>query len=359
MTSSTLGRLHPALHHSSPRSAIRWEAPFGRRPFHAAAARTMSTSQGSAPQGATAPAGQADWSASQYLKFHAQRTRPVHDLVAQLPSPPIPASGARVVDLGCGPGNSTAVLRARFPDARISGLDSSPDMVARARAQPSMRDGPAAVDFHQADLLSWSPDQLPVGGGGGGGGDRHQPVHLFFSNAVLHWLRRHDRVPTIVRLVRTQAPGGVFAFQCPDNWAEPSHAAMREVALRPGRPWSAAFAAHPPSRPGEGESGDPERPDMDAIESPEDMYNALIPHCASVDVWKTTYQHVLPGPREIVEWVKGTGLMPFLNRIPEQGGAREAFLSAYKERLAELYPPLADGQVTLRYPRLFVIAVRK
>ncbi|KAL8377390.1 hypothetical protein RB595_008189 [Gaeumannomyces hyphopodioides] len=314
----------------------------------------MSTNQGDAPQDATASAKQGDWSASQYLKFHAQRTRPVHDLVAQLPSPPIPSSGARIVDLGCGPGNSTAVLRARFPDARISGIDSSPDMVARARGQPSMRDGPAAVDFHQADLLAWSPDQLP-----GRGDDGGRPVDLFFSNAVLHWLRRPDRVPTIVRLVRTQAPGGVFAFQVPDNWGEPSHAAMREVALRPGQPWSAAFAGHPPTRPGSGESADPERPDLDAVESPEEIYNALIPHCASVDIWKTVYQHVLPGPRDIVEWVKGTGLMPYLNRIPEQGGARDAFLRAYEERLAELYPPLADGQVILRYPRLFVVAVRK
>lgn len=314
----------------------------------------MSTDQGGGAAAKPAPAKEGDWSAAQYLKFHSQRTRPVHDLVAQLPaSSTLTSPGARIVDLGCGPGNSTAVLRARFPDARISGVDSSPNMVARARAQPSTRD----VDFHQADLLTWSP---PPDSGGHGQG-RPVAVDLFFGNAVLHWLRRRDRIPTIVRLLRTQAPGGIFAFQAPDNANEPSHAAMREVALRPGQPWSAAFAAHPPRR-GFGETpedGDPERPDLDPIESPEEVYNALIPHCASVDVWKTIYQHVLPGPRDIVEWVRGTGLMPYLNLIPEEGGARDAFLRAYEERLAELYPPLADGQVLLRYPRLFVVAVRK
>ncbi|KLU85654.1 trans-aconitate 2-methyltransferase [Magnaporthiopsis poae ATCC 64411] len=147
----------------------------------------------------------------------------------------------------------------------------------------------------------------------------------------------------------------------------PFHVSARTMSTDQGKPapakegdWSAAqYLKFHSQRTRPDGDGDPERPDLDPIESPEEVYNALIPHCASVDVWKTIYQHVLPGPRDIVEWVRGTGLMPYLNMIPEEGGARDAFLRAYEERLAELYPPLADGQVVLRYPRLFVVAVRK
>lgn len=276
-----------------------------------------------------------DWSATQYLKFGDQRTRPVRDLVAQLPHSP-----KRIIDIGCGPGNSTAVLAARYPDAAITGVDASPDMIRQARAAglPS-----ATVDFVQADLRTLTLPQQP-------GTATRQPVDLLFSNAVFHWLRADERIPTVLRLLQTLLPpGGTLAFQVPDNYDEPSHKAMRETAFLDG-PWTPYFQSLPAAQ----------RPDLDPIETPDTWYNALAPHCATIDVWHTFYQHVLPGPGAIVEWVKGTGLMPFLNALPDNDdGVREAYLKAYEHRLGEVYPPLADGKVLLKYPRLFVVATRR
>ncbi len=284
-----------------------------RSPFSS----TPDMQQGSAPSSATK-----DWSAKQYLKFGNERTRPVYDLVSQIPL----AAPSRITDLGCGPGNSTSVLAARFPDARIAGMDSSPDMLSRARATLP------GVDFHLGDLHTYQPAT---------GAD------LLFSNAVYHWLRRDTRIPTILRLLATQAPGGVFAFQVPDNYDEPSHKAMREAAAADG-PWREYFDKLGPEH----------RPDLDPIESPAEWYDALIPHCEKVDIWHTHYQHIMAGHQDIVEWVKGTGLQPFVNALPE-GAVREGYLDAYKSRLEEVYPRLADGKVMLRYPRLFVVATRK
>ncbi|KAJ0108193.1 hypothetical protein J7T55_000158 [Diaporthe amygdali] len=263
-----------------------------------------------------------DWSANQYLKFGNERTRAVRELVAQIPL----SAPSRILDVGCGPGNSTAVLAARFPDANISGMDSSPDMLDKARkAMPG-------VDFVQGDLKTYEPEA---------------GVDLLFANAVFHWLRLEDRIPTILRLLETQKSGGVFAFQMPDNYEEPTHRAMRETALLDG-PWSKYFQALPAEQ----------RPDFDPVETPVDYYNALIPLCEKVDIWHTLYQHPLDSPRSIVEWVKGSGLQPFLNALPDQE-VREQYLKAYEERIAELHPRLVDGKVLLRYPRIFVVATRK
>ncbi|PSR78358.1 trans-aconitate 2-methyltransferase [Coniella lustricola] len=281
-----------------------------------------------------------DWSASQYLKFGSQRTRPVRDLVANilLAQPP-----KQIVDLGCGPGNSTAVLAARWPDAHISGMDSSPDMLAKARANVP------GVEFVQADLHTYSP-RVPAtstsrGDGDGDGSSRNGP-DLLFSNAVFHWLRRPERIPTVLRLLASQPSGGVFALQVPDNYNEPSHKAMRETAQREGEPWSEYFRVLPQEK----------RPELDPVETPAEWYDGLISLCETVDVWHVAYQHVMEGPEAIVEWVRSTGLMPFLNVLP---AVRGAFLRAYEKRLAEVYPRLKDGKVLLRYPRLFVVATRK
>lgn len=268
------------------------------------------------------PTATSDWSANQYLKFGNERTRAVRDLVSNIPL----HSPKRIIDLGCGPGNSTAVLASRWPHAQISGMDSSPDMLSKARANLP------GITFVQGDLRTYEPEP---------GAD------LLFSNAVFHWLRSEQRVPTILRLLKSQKAGGVLAFQVPDNYQEPSHKAMREVALLDG-PWREYFQALPADK----------RPDLDPIESPADWYNALIPFCQKVDVWHVLYQHVMEAPSSIVEWVKGTGLMPFLNPLPTQE-VKDAFLKAYEQRLSEVYPSLADGKVMLRYPRLFVVAKRK
>ncbi|EAU36025.1 trans-aconitate 2-methyltransferase [Aspergillus terreus NIH2624] len=255
-----------------------------------------------------------DWSASQYLKFADERTLPARELLARVPL----EAPKTIVDLGCGPGNSTAVLAARYPGAHIVGLDSSPDMIQKAKSTLP------EIDFRVADLRSYTPSS---------------PTDLFFSNAVLQWLRRDERIEVVKRLLRTQSPGGVFAFQVPDNLMEPSHVLMRDVAAR--GPWAETLThVH-----------------RDGIQSPQEIYDELIPLCATVSIFHTHYYHSLENHEAIVEWLKGTGLRPYVD--PLGPAEKKAFIAEYLKRLEGAYPRSVDGRVLLRFPRLFVVAVRK
>jgi trans-aconitate 2-methyltransferase len=229
-------------------------------------------------------------------------------------------------------------------------MDSSPDMLSKARK--SLPD----VEFVQGDLATYKP-----------GGD----ADLLFSNAVFHWLRSDTRIPTLTTLFHSLKPGGVIAIQVPANYHESSHVLMRDTALMPDREWSASFAGastisyQVPTTPSNSDVDchiglltDSTRPDLDPIEPSSSWYNALSPHASSVNIWTTRYEHVLADAGAIVEWVKGTGLQPYLNRIAD-AGAREAYLTEYERRIGEAYPTLQDGRVMLGYPRLFVVAVRK
>lgn len=259
-----------------------------------------------------------DWSATQYLKFSGERTRPSWDLVAQVPL----KSPRSVVDLGCGPGNSTAVLVERFPDAIIKGIDSSPDMVAKAQvALPG-------INFILDDLSTYMPP-------------REEPVDLLFSNAVFQWIPYSERIPIIKRLIRSQPPGGVFALQVPDNHMEKSHIAMRLVAEN-GGPWTETLQQLQPS--------------LGPFQTPQEIYDELKPICSSINLWHTYYQHVLDSHEAVVEWVKGTGLRPFID--PLNAEQKAGFLDAYLEKIRQLYPVSIDGKVLLRYPRLFMVAIR-
>jgi len=253
------------------------------------------------------------WSAAQYTLFEDERTRPVRDLVAA-----IPGEAARAIDLGCGPGNSTEVLKARFPAAAISGLDSSPDMIAAARKRLP------EIEFAVADIAEWSAAR---------------PFDVILSNATLHWLPDHARL--LPRLVSALSEGGSLAVQMPDNLEEPSHRLMRQIAAEPAFREVLAGA--------EGERTE--------VGSPSWYYGILKPVCRRVDIWRTTYHHVLKnGAAGIVEWFKGSGLRPYLARLDET--RREAFLARYQAEVAENYPALADGSVLLPFPRLFLVATR-
>jgi trans-aconitate 2-methyltransferase len=254
------------------------------------------------------------WSARQCTSFEAERTRPVRDLVAAIPTGEV----GRAVDLGCGPGNSTEVLADRFPGAEVSGLDSSPDMIAAARKRlPGTR-------FDLADIPAW---------------DDPGPFDVILANAVLQWVPDHEAL--MPRLIGKLAEGGSLAVQMPDNLDEPAHRLMREVAGT--GPWSAKLTNATASRA-------PRLP-------PEWYYAVLRPHAVRVDVWRTTYHHVLTGGTDaVVEWFKGSGLRPFL--APLDPIETAGFLSAYRAALADGYPPLPDGSVLLPFPRLFFVATR-
>lgn len=253
------------------------------------------------------------WSAGQYTRFEDDRTRPVRDLVAAIPG------GCRVgVDLGCGPGNSTEVLAARFPGAAIHGVDSSADMLDAARRRlPGLR-------FDHARIEDW---------------DEPGPFDVILANAVMHWVP--DHAAALPRLVARLAPGGSLAVQMPDNLEEPVQVAMREVAAE--GPWAAALSEAAGART--------------TLADARWYHDVLKPHAARVDVWRTTYHHVLPGGVDaVVEWFKGSGLTPFLKLL--DAAQRAAYLAAYRARIEPLFPPTSDGSVLLPFPRLFMVATR-
>jgi trans-aconitate 2-methyltransferase len=252
------------------------------------------------------------WSATQYSLFEQQRTRPVRDLVAAIPL----ASAQIAVDLGCGPGNSTEVLAERFPDATVTGLDSSDDMLRDARQRlPS-------VAFELADIGAWNPAQT---------------YDVILANASLQWVADHAAL--YPRLVSRLNSGGVLAVQTPDNLEEPAHRLAREIAA--SSEWASRI-------------GDVRHPDR----HPAAYYFKLLrPHCTEVDVWRTTYHHPLAGGHgAVVEWFKGSALRPYLQKLDE--AAQQAFLETYLRAISQAYPALDDGTVLLPFPRLFIVATR-
>ncbi len=253
------------------------------------------------------------WSPAQYLKFADERSRPARDLLAAVPLTAV----RRAVDIGCGPGNSTELLAERFPDAEITGLDSSPEMLAAARERLP------GVNFVEADVAAWLPEA---------------PVDLLYANATFQWVPDHKAV--LKRLFAALPAGGVLAVQMPDNVAsEPSHTLMRTVATE--GPWAETFR-EPIAR--------------ETIATPAAYYDLLHGQAARIDIWHTLYNHPLADAGAIVAMVRSTGLRPYLARL---GGQEQAdFLDRYEAKLAEAYPPLADGRVLFRFPRLFIVAVR-
>ncbi|WP_250453635.1 trans-aconitate 2-methyltransferase [Caballeronia sp. ATUFL_M2_KS44] len=254
----------------------------------------------------------ASWNAKQYSLFEAERTRPVRDLLNGAQGGEIRAA----VDLGCGPGNSTELLAAYAPVARIVGIDNSQDMIDAARKRLPQ------VDFELADIAAW---------------DAAGPYDLILANASLQWVTGHDTL--LPRLVDKLAPGGRLAIQMPDNLDQPAHLLLREVAAQD--PWRDRLAGT--ERTGR---------------HPAAWYHALLkPRCARVDVWRTTYHHALEGGIDaVVEWFKGSALRPFLAKLDDS--EQRAFLDRYRSALASAYTVSGDGSVLLPFPRLFIVATR-
>ena len=248
------------------------------------------------------------WDPDHYLTYADERGRPFVELVRRVAA----ERPADVVDLGCGPGNLTRLLAQRWPEARVRGVDASPEMVAAAR-----RDVPELA-FEVADLRDWAAT-----------GDE---VDVLVSNATLQWLPEHlDLLPALVDRVR---PGGWIAFQVPGNFGEPSHTLRDELAAQ------APYADHVRDVA------------VPSSHDPEAYLAALAGLRCEVDVWETTYLHVLTGDDPVFTWVSGTGARATLEALPE--GLRADFEAEFRARLREAYPDRGHG-VVLPFRRIFAV----
>ncbi len=250
------------------------------------------------------------WDPDLYHRFATERLRPSADLLAWIPL----VAPATIVDLGCGAGESTALLAGRWPDADITALDNSPRMLARARACG------VAARWVEADLTEWTPPTAPA---------------LIYSNAVFHWLDDHERL--FARLMGLLAPGGVLAAQMPLNHAAPSHRCVAETIA--AGPWRERLTPLWRSRP---------------VAEPEAYRDWLQGRTETLEIWETAYHHVLDGDNPVAEWVRGTTLSPLL-AVLDPGDA-DVFFADCAGRLARAYPPRADGTTVLPFRRLFLIA---
>ena len=252
------------------------------------------------------------WDAKHYLQYGDERTRPAEDLVAR-----IRLEATSIVDLGCGPGNSTQLLRSRWPYASIVGVDSSPEMIRAANKCFS------SEDWVLADIAQWSPTQK---------------LSLAFSNAALQWLPSHDVL--IPRLFDMVAPGGALAFQIPSSKFAEVRKLVHEISH------DAVWA----------DRMDAARNSL-TMHCPSFYYDVLVGSASMVDIWETEYFHVMESKAAIVDWISSTGLRPFLRAL-DHDEERRSFVSQLQDRVADAYQLRTDGKVLFPFRRTFVVGYR-
>jgi trans-aconitate 2-methyltransferase len=278
------------------------------------------------------------WDPAQYLRFAGERSRPFYELLARVGA----EDPRRVADLGCGPGELTAELAARWPGAEVTGLDSSAEMISAARAfqdsaagsgggsrsrvtgsaapvPDAQADPVARIRWVLSDLRDWQPAE---------------PHDVIVSNAVLQWLPDHLEV--LARWPTLLAPGGWLAVQVPGNFDQPSHQILRDLAGSPR--WRPLLRDVPLNR----QSAEPAQ-----------YLDLLARAGCEVDAWETTYQHVLPGDDPVADWYKGSGLRPVLAALDPAQAAE--FLAEYGAGARAAYPRRPYGTV-LAFRRVFVVA---
>ncbi|KAI1709671.1 methyltransferase domain-containing protein [Ditylenchus destructor] len=254
-----------------------------------------------------------DWKPDLYCSFEAERTRPSEELLRRVTS--IVTNPKFITDLGCGPGNSTELLAKAFSNASILGTDTSEAMLEKARNRLP------TCTFQQSDIGAWKPDR---------------PQDILFANAALQWVRNHDVI--FPQLFDYVAENGVLAVQMPDNHNEHTHRILRQMAKLDQ--WKEKL-----SKTNE---------ELEVLMSPTQYYDLLSTKGAQVDIWRTTYFHVMSSVDSIVDWFRSTRLRPYLN--PLNDSEQHVFLQQYSNELKQHYKPCADGRVLLPFPRLFMVA---
>lgn len=255
------------------------------------------------------------WDANLYLKFSGQRARPAADLIAQirLDEP------RRIIDLGCGTGNSTEQLHQRWPRAELSGLDSSPEMLSQARANhPDWK-------WIESRVEQWAPKSA---------------FDLVFSNSCLHWIADHAGL--FPRLVSYLAPGGVLAVQMPNSYHLPAHTLMQEVANDPAEPWARTLAG---------------ASETYSVQPLPFYYDTLRKLTSRLNIWQTEYLQIMDGPRAILDWVRSTAMRRFTEPLPSDQ-QRRLFEERCLVRFQQAYPANDQGKTLFPYRRMFVIAYR-
>lgn len=252
------------------------------------------------------------WNPGHYLKYGDERTRPSVDLAAavKLHAPKV------IVDLGCGPGNSTRVLRARWPEARLVGIDSSEEMIEAAKASE------LKAKWVVAEMSHWQPDGT---------------VDVLFSNAALQWVPDHASLLT--RLLNHVAVGGALAFQIPSSTYATVRTLIHEIST--DSRWSDRLE---------------QARRVLTMESPEYYYDMLCEATTCLDIWETEYGHVMQDQDAIVDWISSTGLRPFLN--PLEDSEKTDFIAELRRKVQQAYSTRADGKVLFPFRRTFVVAYR-
>jgi trans-aconitate 2-methyltransferase len=256
----------------------------------------------------------AAWDPAVYTRFSGERSRPFVDLVARVHT----RSPRAVVDMGCGEGTMTAALADRWPGARVTGVDSSPEMLAAAASVPGR------LEFVEGDVREWHPEG---------------PVDVVVSNAVLHWVPGHDAL--LARWAGWLPPGGWVAVQVPGNFRAPTHTLLDQLCRSPR--WADRLADAGP------------RPDT--VLEPPGYLDVLSEAGLAPDVWETSYLHVLRGPDPVLTWVRSTVLRPVLARLTDDDAAA-AFTAEYAAALRAAYPARPDGTTVLPFRRIFAVGQR-
>jgi trans-aconitate 2-methyltransferase len=254
-----------------------------------------------------------DWDPESYLHFANERTQPSIDLVSRirLDSP------KAIIDIGCGPGNSTQVLCRKWPASDILGLDYSEAMIAKAR-------------------LDYPGQHWMVGDAGKF--DAMEKYDLVFSNATLQWIPRHEEL--LPRLIGGVKHGGALAAQIPMFKPMPINVAIETVAGRSEwRPYTARCA------------------ELFTYQDSNFYYGILAARMDRVDMWETSYIHVLDSHEALLDFCRSTALRPYLERLPSDD-ARERFEDQVLAECRRRYPLQGDGKLLFPFDRLFFVGYK-